>query len=92
MTKVYHCPTADNWKKRNQIEYWENNSLLPLPTKCLDCGCTPTYINDLVGAHVRKEYGNNHVYIVPTCRRCNSAGAQDNHSFYVNENYLVPLN
>lgn len=90
--KVYHCKTADNWKERNQIDYWNSKSTVSEPIYCPDCGQRPCGNNDIVGAHVRKVYGDNKVYIAPVCRKCNSAGATDNHSFYIDAKYLVALN
>jgi hypothetical protein len=50
------------------LEYWEN-----ITGKTADhCGaCGKTGRSDLVGAHVKKVYGGDELYITPLCNSCN---------------------
>lgn len=55
----------DSW-----IEYWESNVEYKA-NKCSRCGCNNC--KDLVGAHVKKVYGEDYKhYIVPLCKGCNN--------------------
>ena len=96
--KVKHVASKDSWAKpkdgsKSWIEYWERYSGYKKQSFCRDCRCTTTDDNPLVGAHVKKVEGNdNTIYIVPTCKKCNTAGASDCHSFECEEAILVPAN
>lgn len=73
------CPSGYN----SWLDYWEKQT----GRKAYYCAATDCYNSkNLVGAHVRKVYGDNSVYIVPLCQSCN----QRTGSFYVNEE-LVPV-
>lgn len=75
----WKCPSGyDSW-----LDYWEKQT----DRKAHYCAATDCYHSDnLVGAHVRKIFGDNSVFIVPLCSSCN----QRTKSFYVNED-LVPV-
>lgn len=79
--------TSDNaplgyttWK-----DFWIAKSGMKWPYYCQRYGC---YGRAEVGAHVKLADGSNKWYIIPLC-------SKDNHSeeeFYVNADYLVPVN
>ena len=96
--KVKHISTKDEWEKPKDgsdswIEYWKKYSGYQLKSFCRDCGNNVYGTNILVGAHVKKvNSSDNCIYIVPTCKSCNSAGASDEHEFECEEAILVPAN
>ena len=95
---VKHIGTHPDWEKPKDgsddwIEYWKRHSGIGVGYVCNDCGCLYTINNPAVGAHVRKAYSDDKkVYIVPTCKKCNSRAASDQHTFYCDSSKLVPAN
>lgn len=94
---VRHETTRDGWEHPKDgsgtwINYWRRHSLVPCYV-CSDCGEFPFGDNPMVGAHVKKVDGDDgRIYIVPTCRACNSRGAKDHHEFVCDRQLLVPAN
>ena len=97
-TLVRHVASRNDWAKPKDDsdawrDYWYQHSSYEYPTVCPDCHRRIWRSNDLVGAHVKKVYSSDEkIYIVPTCRECNSKGASDYHMFECPEEYLVPAN
>ena len=89
--KVKHVASKDAWQKPKDgsntwISYWEKHSGYKLQDFCRDCGCKVSTDNPLVGAHVKKVGSNDDsIYIVPTCKNCNTAGGFDYHEFECEE-------
>ena len=96
--KVKHVATRGGWEKPKDgsgawIKYWEKHSGYQLKDFCRDCGCKVSTDNPFVGAHVKKvDSSDNSIYIVPTCKSCNTAGGFDYHEFECEEKILVPAN
>lgn len=95
---VKHVRSKEGWEKPKDgsaswIDYWEKNSSFKLGSQCRDCRCSITASNPFVGAHVKKA-GNSDmsIYIVPTCKTCNTRGASDFHEFKCDERILIPAN
>lgn len=93
---VLHCMSilvknaigTSRWKKPSTgesswLEYWENH----VGHKATHCGaidCRSSY--NLVGAHVKKAFGDDRLYITPLCGGCN----QRTGTFWV-DTELVPV-
>lgn len=96
--KVKHVGSRPGWERPKDgtgswIEYWSKHSGFELQNFCRDCGSEPKGDNIFVGAHVKKvDSDDDTIYIVPTCKRCNTAGANDKHEFSCDERILVPAN
>ena len=95
--KVKHVLSRDDWGKpkdgsSNWIEYWKKHTKFPLQDFCRDCGSKVGGEN-LLGAHIKKvDAKDESIYIVPTCKSCNTKGASDCHEFECDERILVPAN
>ena len=96
--KVKHVASKDQWKEPKDgcgtwIEYWKKHSGFQLKNTCRDCRLPITQDNPFVGAHVKKvDDIDDSIYIVPTCKRCNTQGAFDLHEFECDPRILVPAN
>ncbi len=101
-TLVKHIASKDDWRSPKDsstswIDYWEKNNYSALLTnglRCRNCGCEGAKNNPIIGAHVQKVNSDDKtVYIVPTCKECNSKGIGNTpRVFEVSECDLVPAN
>lgn len=90
MTKVKNAKGTDRYPRPagydSWLDYWEKQT----GRRAIRCSATDCHLygrSNLVGAHVKKVYGgDNHCYIVPLCRPCNTRTDE----FYVDEE-LVPV-
>lgn len=96
--KVKHVATKDEWEDPKEgspswIEYWDKYSNYMKKDFCRDCGKKVEGDNILVGAHVKKVgTDDNDIYIVPTCKSCNTKGMHDGHEFECEEAIFVHAN
>lgn len=96
--KVKHIATKDDWEdpkdgSSSWIDYWDKHSKYNLQDFCRDCGKKISGTNIFVGAHVKKVNStDNDIYIVPTCKSCNTKGMSDGHEFECDEVILVHAN
>ncbi len=94
---VKHVSSKDGWEKPKDgsptwIDYWVVHSGYELNDFCRDCR---KHISRdcFVGAHVKKVgKQDNCIYIVPTCKSCNTKGGFDLHEFRCEESIMVPAN
>ena len=98
LIKVKHIATREGWEKPKDgsefwIDYWKEHSGFELKDFCRDCHEKISGNNIFVGAHVKRVGADDDtVYIVPTCKKCNTKGASDYHEFYCDKRILVPAN
>lgn len=87
-TYVVNANGTSRWSKPSTgesswLEYWEKHT----GKKADHCGCCGVMgRNNLVGAHVKKVYGGDKLYITPLCDACNQ---RTDHFFVDTE--LVPV-
>lgn len=99
--RVWHCTGTAKDKAPGGIpwiEYWRQQTNLPLPVRCPCNGDDFTDNNPVVGAHVEEfiEYASStkRKFIVPTCHKCNvefSKSKAHSHTFEVDDNMLVDV-
>ena len=75
MTYVKNASGTSRWTKPSTgesswLEYWENQT----GKKATRCGATDCHsTGPLVGAHVKKVFGGDELYITPLCTSCNQS-------------------
>lgn len=90
---VYHAKNTSRYScdSKSCIECWMQNKGKELPKKCYCCGRPASEFQyDFVGAHVYKWRdlacpNNRTLYVVPTCRDCNSESPEDYFAVYEND-------
>lgn len=81
MILVKNASGTSRWTKPSTgesswLEYWEKRT----GKKATQCGATDCHSKyNLIGAHVKKVYGGDELYITPLCTSCN----QRSGNFYV---------
>lgn len=86
MTFVKNVSGSSRWSvpstgEKSWLKYWENQTGMIAD----HCGCCRSKTN-LVGAHVKKVFGDGRVFITPLCKTCN----QRTDTFWV-DTPLVPV-